>query len=112
SVAASAVGGMIGSAWPLNDKPSLGEVAPSVIGWAWTVPRHGASCLASSDGSISLYAVVPISLSTSGSLGWTDVLVMTWKNVVRSSTFCGSDAHGAAAVVLVPASVSCVAAIN
>src|SRR5260221_1925917 len=93
---------MIGSAWPVKLRPSLGEVAPSVIGWACTVPRHGASCLASSDGSISSAAVVSISLSTLGCLGCTGVLVMMCQKHVRSSTFCGSCVHGSAAVSCLP----------
>jgi hypothetical protein len=111
SVALSASGGMIGSAWPAKLRPSLGDDAPSVIGWACTVPRQGASCFASSDGSISSAWVAPIRRSTSGSLGWTGVLVMTCQKHVRSSTSCGSWVHGSAAVVRLPPSVIAVGAI-
>src|SRR5204863_1075589 len=65
----------------------------------------------SSDGSISSCAAIPISLSTSGCLGCTGVLVMMCQNVVRSSTLCGSCVHGSAAVVGLPPSVIAVAAI-
>ena len=53
SVAASDVGGIVGSAWPLNVSPSLGDAAPTEIGCVCSVPRHGASCIARSDGNIS-----------------------------------------------------------
>ena len=47
-----------------------------------------------------------MSLRTSGSFGWTGVLVMRCQNVVRSRTAWGSVAHGAAAVNVCPRSLS------
>ena len=75
------------------------------------VPRHGASCLASSDGSISPAAVAPISCNTCGSFGCTGVFVIRCQKQVRSSTAAGSVAHGAAAVYVWPRIASGVGAI-
>ena len=52
-----------------------------------------------------------MSLSTSGSLGCTGVLVMMCQKHVRSSTFCGSCVHGSAAVTCLPLIVILVGAI-
>src|SRR4051812_18378481 len=98
SVAFKASAGMMGRAAPLKLNPSDGEVAPRAMGCAWIVPRQGAICLASNDGSISPPVVAPISFRTSGSFGWTGVLVIVCQKQARSRTSCGRDAHGAAAV--------------
>src|SRR5258706_9533781 len=103
---------MMGSAAPPKDSPSAGDVAPIVSGCDWIVPRQGAMCFASNEGSISPPYVAPMSLSTSGSLGCTGVLVIMCQKLVRSRTACGSPAHGAAAVNDWPRSDSCVGAIN
>src|SRR5271170_5403640 len=102
---------MIGSACPPKSSASDGDAAPRLIGCVCTVPRHGASCLARIDGSISLDAVIPISSRTSCSFGWTGVFVMMCQKHVRLRTFCGSVAHGAAAVYVWPWMVRLVGAI-
>ncbi len=88
----------MGCGAPSKASPSDGELAPRLIGCDWIVPRQGASCFASSDGSISPAAVDPISCNTCGSLGCTGVLVMRCQKQVRSSTAPRSAAQGAAAV--------------
>src|SRR5882672_9424660 len=75
------------------------------------VPKHGASCFASTDGSISSPCVASISLRTSGSLGCTGVFVIRCQKHVRSRTACGRDAHGVAAVYDFPWIVSVAGAI-
>ena len=82
-----------------------------LMGCVWIVSKHGASCCARSEGSISSAKVDSINLRTSFSRGWIGVLVMRCQNTVRSRTFCGSVAHGAAAVCCWPWMVSVVGAM-
>src|ERR1700733_10763917 len=81
------------------------------MGCDWIVPRQGASCFERIDGSISSACVTPMSSRTFGSLGWTGVFVMMCQKHVRSRTFCGNVAHGAAAVYCCPESVRLVGGI-
>jgi hypothetical protein len=52
---------MTGKGAPSNVRSSDGVSAPTLMGCVWMVPRHGASDLARSEGSISPLGVAPMS---------------------------------------------------
>ena len=77
----------MGRASPPKVMPSDGDAAPMLIGCVWMVPRHGASCLASSDGSISPCCAAPHEREHVG-LPWGahGVFVIRCQKLVRSRT--------------------------